>query len=103
LDISGGIYDLGSITVIAQGTEFTLYALGDSKIDISDTYTLSIALMPIMDEYAVFDAGSFVFNGDDISVTNSSMEFGIPSNDAGKELFPHGFYPTFYLEHIESL
>lgn len=103
LDIFNGTYDYSTETIVANSDSFSLYAylIPSKKALITDTYYISAALVPRTDDSPV-DAGSFIFNGEIISVT-SDMIYGIPplesnlSKDSG-DLRRHGIFKTFFQE-----
>lgn len=90
LDISGGVYDATTETVVAEGDIFQLYALftpGSNK-NLLNPYTLVMALTPSAGESG--DFGSFTVNGNLIDVT-ADMVYGTPEG-----LSSHGIYDTWY-------
>ena len=116
LDILGGVYDPFSETVIAPGDSFTLYALLDSsntKVDITDTYFVSAAIVPKTTPAGSF--GSFDFSGADVSGSlpvgngdstidvTGEMTFGAAPMESSiafdpGDLAKHGIFETFYTE-----
>lgn len=106
-------------TVISTSSDFTLYTLvdlndnQDETIDDlnDDTFYISIALTPQIEEGTDFDLGSFSFNGTQYSVLDENMEYGSPPiNDIldpdddtkDKDLSPHGIYDTYFIQYSFS-
>lgn len=104
LDILGGSYDTTSETIISAGDTFTLYAylLPNRDNWLSDTYFISAALTPIVNQPPAGDSGpelgTFSFAGETVQVS-ADMDYGTPPLDA---LFPdltgHGIFDTYYQE-----
>lgn len=100
LDIFGGTYDSASETIIAPGSEFTLYAylIPNDKNTLDDWYYISAALIPPTNPPGD-SLGYFVFESDIISVT-SDMFYGVPpletilGHDPG-DLPSHGIFETY--------
>lgn len=91
LDISKGIYDKASETVLSNGSAFTLYALVDTaskEYGEGLTYHLVMALSPGIHSSLV-NFGSFQVNGN----LYSSGEMSI-----GQPMQKHGIYETAYKE-----
>ena len=106
LDLPGGFYDPVTETIVNSSNPFTVTALlnPDADSTTSNTYTLSIALLPPTGPADV-DGGAFVFDEMPIDVTDG-MIFGVPpAVDPGPEVPPdknlpqHGIFETFFFEH----
>src|SRR3972149_10262758 len=106
LDIENGYYDSTTQTIVSSGSSFNLYAylIPNWKNLLSDTYYISMAVSPKIDQPGA-TLGSFSFNGTDINVT-SDMTYGVPPLedivalqgwDSG-DLPPHCIYPTYFYE-----
>nr|CBX26940.1 hypothetical protein N47_A09690 [uncultured Desulfobacterium sp.] len=98
LDIAGGTYNYATETIIAPGNNFTLYALLKTDNDnlVTDTYYISAAIVPAINSSA--DLGSFIFAGNNISVTDD-MDYGTPPLDGlYPDLGSHGIFATYYKE-----
>ena len=127
IDIVGGSYDATAEDIVAPDAEFTLLALGtesgnvkEAELLTPDTYILSVALTPRMDENGVPNYGSFdwcttscydgsgdkiLANWSTVNVT-ADMVYGNPpietvlteqDKDAG-DLSPHGIFETYFME-----
>jgi hypothetical protein len=98
LDISNGIYDTPTETIVATGNTFTLYALLNGG-DLGDTYYISAAISPQVENSA--DLGSFTVNGATVTATGG-MTYGTPplSSEAAiaGDLQRHGVFPTYFTE-----
>ncbi len=99
LDIGGGYYDDTTETIVTDSLEFTLYALLNGSDLLQNTFYISAAVQPIVEDAA--DLGSFTFDGNVINVTGD-MTFGLPPLvlDPIVEwtLPPHGVYETYFSE-----
>jgi hypothetical protein len=106
LDIAGGTYNSTTQTIIASGNPFTLYAylIQDRWNLLNDSYYISAAIVPKVTPPGS-DLGSFVFNGQTISVTGQ-MIYGVPPLedivalqgwDSG-DLPKHGIFSTYFSE-----
>ena len=106
LNITGGIYDNVTETVIVTGgTTATVNAYMDvtGKNALTDTYALSVALSPQTGPDNV-DLGSFVIAGISVDVTDD-MVYGVPpletvwtqDSDPG-DLATHSIFDTFFKE-----
>lgn len=106
LDLSGGTYDYDTSTIVTSSDSFTLYAylMPNSKNKLSDTYYISIALIPATSTSQ--DLGTISINSTTVDVT-SDMTYGIPPLeniaslqgwDSG-DLPKHGIYPTYFYEY----
>ena len=109
LDISDGVYDQGTQTIVATGTIFTLYALinplsGQFEFEQEDPYMsgmadggwdfyISVALVPMTGPGSA-TPGSFEFDGHIVDVTDD-MIYGAP----GCLSQPHGIFDTYYWEN----
>jgi hypothetical protein len=95
LDIAGGIYDSATETIIATDKSFSLYAflIPDKKINATQTYYISAALVPPTSSPATL--GSFSFAGTPVNVT-SGMTIGTPGTT--DKLPSHGIFDTFFKE-----
>lgn len=108
LDIIGGSYVGGTDqTIYSGGTSFTLYAylIPDDVNALSDTYTISAAIVPMTGPTGV-SAGSFTFGDTTVSATGD-MTYGIPPTeqfaslqgwDSG-DLARHSIYETYFWDH----
>ena len=98
LDISDGVYDTTTETVVATTAMFDLYALIDMDLlDVGDTFYISAALSPQVEE-GIQDLGSFVFGVETVDVTKD-MIYGTPPADSTlKDISPHSIFPTYYKE-----
>jgi hypothetical protein len=105
LDISDGVYDSVTETIVSASDEFTLYALltpgnhGDVAALLDDTYYISAAITPQVGEPGA-DLGSFSFNGDTVNATGD-MTYGTPPSelvDNNVDLPSHGIFPTYFSE-----
>lgn len=108
LDIADGWYDNSPDiqTIMSPGKVFTLYAylIPNSKNTLSDTYYVSMAVEPMIDDS--MSIGSFDFDAQTINVTGD-MVYGVPplENIASLQgwdkgdLPKHGMYPTYFAEH----
>jgi len=101
LDIKGGTYDTATQTIFASSNTFELYAYGwTSKVNVSDTFYVSMALLPATS--APGNYGSFKVNGTTIDVT-ADMFYGTPpleanlNHDPG-DLSGHSVFPTYFYE-----
>lgn len=110
LGIIGGSYDDATDTVISTDSTFTLVAYGkadddtstggEPSVDLTETYYISIALVPSDETLASF--GSFDFNGTTYDIGDAT--FGNPPPDGlttnpNDKLSPHeGIFPTWYIE-----
>lgn len=90
LDISDGIYDLTTETIVATGSSFSLYALLNDEALLLDNYAISAAVIPQTGP-ANANLGSFTFDGIPISVT-ADMTYGGPAG-----LPTHGIFDTFFI------
>ena len=106
LDISDGTYEYDTSTIITSSDSFTLYAylIENCKNSLSDTYYISVALIPATSTGQ--DLGTLIINGMTVDVT-SDMTYGIPPLediaslqgwDKG-DLPKHGIYPTYFYEY----
>jgi len=107
LDLPGGFYDPVTMTVVTTSNPFLVTALlnpeGNSNANstITDTYTLSIALLPQTGPAPV-EGGSFDFEG--MTIVTADMIFGVPpiealaTHDPG-DLPQHGIFETFFFEY----
>jgi hypothetical protein len=114
LDVIGGTYDPVTQTIIGPaGEQMTLVALltpqENASLDainalLSDTYYISVALIPALAEAS--ELGSFDFGGTTVNVTGD-MVFGVPpieylEGDQGQDphdLQTHGIFETYFSEH----
>lgn len=112
VDFLGGSYDVADESVVTTEENFTLYTYATptgnlSANDIlSDTFKLSIALLPQVGPDAV-NLGSFTYSiggGPTVTVdVTDDMTYGNPpleslvEKDPG-DLSPHGVFPTFFYE-----
>jgi hypothetical protein len=104
LNILGGTYNTATETIVSTGDSFRLYAylLADAKTTVDDTYFISAALTPSINQPpvggAAADLGAFSFANQTIQVT-SGMTYGTPPVDS---LYPdipgHGIFNTYYKE-----
>lgn len=115
LDISNGVYDTDSETVVSTGPQFTLYALlnldgddgeGNPKPSWADpvgsSFYISMAVSPALEETAEGesppDLGFFNLDEKPIMAT-ADMVYGIPPEAEDlKNLGPHGIFKTYYYE-----
>lgn len=101
LDIVGGVYNTTTQTTVSTSDTFELLALlKDSEgIDLTETYYLSIAIIPSLSITQGGDYGTITVGETDIDVTGD-MVWGTPPDSLldGKELAPHGVYDTYYYE-----
>jgi len=102
-DILGGTYDPTTQTIIAPGSTFTLYAylIPNDSNTLADVYYISAALVPKLTPPGG-DLGSFIFNGQKISVTED-MVYGVPPLEAilgpdRGDLPSHGIFETYFIE-----
>lgn len=102
LDIRGGTYATDTQSIVTSSSTFTLYAylIPDGSNPISDTYAISVALLPSTSVAGNY--GSFAMNGSSYDVT-SDMYYGTPPLEAvlGKDpgdLASHGIFPTYFRE-----
>ncbi|MBN1760102.1 MAG: choice-of-anchor N protein [Chitinispirillaceae bacterium] len=99
LDISGGIYDAATETIVAKGDVFTLYALfsPNPSEDMLNPYTLSMAVTPSIDAPA--DFGYFTIGEEVINVTDG-MTYGTPASleDLNGVANHDNIFPTYYKE-----
>jgi hypothetical protein len=102
LDIAGGTYLNGADGTTYGGPSGTLYALldpnsgeygtGDNKVDVGDTFYISLGLVPSNTS----DPGSDpIFT----SITASSFSFNGETDGTPNLLPPHGVFPTYYWEY----
>ncbi len=92
LDVSNGVYDSSTETIVATTPTFKLYAILDSQmLSLSDTYYITAAIMP--SDISAGSYGYFTFNGTTVNVT-SDMQQGNPGYPI--ELPSHGIYPAYY-------
>ena len=110
LDIDGGFYvAAGEDSIMTSDEIFSVYAYATPKNNkpsteaeiLADTYYLSIALSPQVDEPGG-DFGSFVVNGTTVNATQD-MTFGTPPTTADRDIGSHGVYDTYYYEIEFSL
>ena len=119
LDIFGGTYDAsaGVETIMASGNSFSLYAYGLSAdnggkaINLSDTFFLSIALVPKPSGATGGNFGSFTINGGTPINVTADMTYGTPpletflggiaTTDPG-DLQSHGIFETYFIERSFS-
>lgn len=107
LDISDGVYDISTDTVVSTGPQFTLYALlnlnNNPSVGLNDIFYLSMAVTPQVSDGA--DLGFFSFDGSNYAVTGD-MVYGIPPVDTDdvplKDIPGHSVFPTYYTEHSFS-
>jgi len=81
-------------TILSSDTKFTLYALlsNPKKTNyLEKEFVISAALWPKGDHDDLESAGSFKFNGQEISL--SDMHYGTPS-----QIARHGVFDTYYTE-----
>lgn len=109
LDILGGTYDASpdEESIITTSDVFTVYALGKkSKVDLADTFMLSIALVPMTGPGdAALGSFDYTIDGGSTTTVNatSDMTYGVPplesdaSHDGG-DLSKHGIFETFFVE-----
>jgi hypothetical protein len=103
-------YDTDGQSIVTNNQIFTLRALGQvAKIDLGDTFHISLALQPPQSSAALPDFGSIVVNGGTpITQTSGDMIYGAPplddalfglggSGDPG-DLSPHGIFDTWFAE-----
>ncbi len=106
LDIGGGVYVGGTQeTVFATSPVFTLFALKDGAAPTTNYY-VSAAVVPQTVPPGV-DAGSFLFNGQTVRVTQD-MVYGVPPLESltnlNADLFDpgdlsrHGIFQTYYTQ-----
>jgi hypothetical protein len=109
LNIGGGVYDLGTQTIVGSSNNFTLFAylIEDAAHDdlVSGTYFISMAISPQVSSSAT-NVGSFVFEGITRSV-QGGMVYGNPplemlNGTLGTpdvhDLQNHGVFPTYYAQ-----
>ena len=112
LDVVGGIYDEETETIVApSGEEITLVALltprpsDDLAEMLGDTYFVSAALLPAVEESG--DLGSFMFQtgGGEAQTVDATgdMAFGVPPGEPlqafdAKDLSKHGVFETYFSE-----
>ncbi len=104
LDITGGVYDPVSETVVASSNTFILTALakGDpSTFNFTRDYFVSAAVFPPPDSSGA-TLGSFNFGGTVVNAT-ADMVYGTPPSEANiafdaNDLSKHGVFPTFFKE-----
>ena len=106
LDIANGWYDHTTDTIMSPGKVFTLYAylIPNSKNTLADTYYVSMAVEPMIDDS--MSIGSFNFGTQTVNVTGD-MVYGVPplENIASlqgwdsHDLSQHGMFPTYFAEH----
>lgn len=106
LDIANGSYDNATQTILSPGKVFTLYAylIPNSKNKLSDTYYVSMAVEPMIDDS--MSIGSFDFDAQTINVTGD-MVYGVPPLEAiaslqgwdSGDLSKHGMFPTYFAEY----
>ncbi len=97
LDISNGIYNDATQTIVATGSNFELYALLNSTNEaaLSAQYFLSVAVFPQVS--APLDA-YFEFGGKTYYVNGTDMEWDTPDN-APPGVQNHGnLFPTYFIE-----
>lgn len=123
LDIDNGTYVFGDEeSVITTESEFTLYALGNTrrdKFDSDDVFHVSVAVTPgaspgtdgagpdlgsfgvAWDEYDV-DADTVTFSDDQVDVTGDMYYGHPPLEDTlehdGRDLGAHDVFPTYFVE-----
>ena len=107
VDIAAGTYDTTTETIVATSNPFTVYALlntksgqygsQSNKVDVNDTFYLSIALIPKTGP-APASLGSFDinFNNSGVQTINvtSDMTYGTPPQLPGKG--GHDIFATYY-------
>ena len=112
LDIVGGTYDEETETIVGpSGEEITLVALltprpsDDLAEMLGDTYFVSAALLPAVEESG--DLGSFTFQtgGGEAQTVDATgdMAFGVPPGEPlqafdAKDLSKHGVFETYFSE-----
>jgi hypothetical protein len=103
LDIAGGVYNETTETIVATSDPFTVYAymIENNKNKISDTYYLSIAVLPAIGPVGG-GYGSFLLDGNTVNVT-ADMVYGTPpvetlQSHEGGDLPTHGIFPTYFKE-----
>ena len=95
LDISDGVYDYATDTVVATTSSFTLYALIDpALVDINSTFYLTMAVAPQVESNT--DLGTFTVDGETYAVTDDMIYSSVKEDSP--DLAAHGIYDTFYLE-----
>ena len=99
LDISGGMYDGSTETVVNTSNQFDLVALLNSS-DYSGTYYISMAVTPQISIST--DIGSFMFGTE--TYTISDMQYGTPPVDLADvgDLPSHSIFPTYFYEYAFS-
>ncbi len=106
LGIENGIYDTVTQTILAPGNPFNLFAylIPDTNNTLSDTYRLSIALVPKTGPTHT-NLGSFTIDNTTVVNVTADMTYGVPpietvatqSSDPG-DLADHGIFDTFFYE-----
>jgi hypothetical protein len=112
LDIAGGVYDLGTETIIGMSDPFTLYAIltphENATPDqiaalLADTYYVSVALTPKIGLPGA-SLGSFEFDGVTVNAT-TDMTYGVPPIEANgtalfdaNDLSKHNIFETYFSE-----
>jgi hypothetical protein len=105
LDISGGVYDSVTETIVSTSERFTLYAIlfpSRTPSLLSDTYYIAAAVSPKVGP-APASLGSFSFAGNPVNVTGD-MTYGVPPLEGTlatydfRDLDAHGIYDTYFAE-----
>ena len=91
VDISDGVYDTATETVVATASSFSVYALLDDKKGdyLSEDFYLVVSLVPTATDPS--GIGTFSFSGG----TLVNEAYGTPS-----ELSSHGIFDTYYWEYM---
>lgn len=99
LGIYGGIYDVGTETIVTSADSFTVVALAHvADTPLAEKHFLSIAVSPRQDETPVPNFGSFLLNGNVVNVV-ADMTYGNPPIGAVNPLLgSHDIYDTYFLE-----
>ncbi len=108
-------------SIITTGPVFTLYALVNSdapewgsSLGLADTFYISVAIIPSMDEFPALDLGSYFLDygtygadgGDTTIDVVGEMDYGNPPINAAlnpDELAAHGIFDTYYKEYAFTL
>ncbi len=110
LDISGGVYDTVTETIVGTSDPFTLYAIltpqnnfTTSQINalLTQTYYISVALTP-QTAPPGGSFGSFTFDGTTVDAT-SEMTYGVPPLESNVAFDPgdlatHSVFETYFSE-----